>query len=271
MSGLPVTIRLLDPPLHEFLPRGEKEIAELSKEMNISVEKIKQKISSLQEFNPMLGFRGCRLGIVYPEITEMQVTAIIEAAIEINKQGLKVLPEIEIPVLGLLKEAEHLKALIKNTSDKLLSASKAKIDYKIGTMIELPRACIIAEELAKELDFFSFGTNDLTQTTLGFSRDDASKFIPLYIEKGILERDPFQVLDRNGVGKLMKQFIENVRKTNPNAEIGICGEHGGDPESVEFCHELQLNYVSCSPYRVPIARLAAAHAALKSKIECTIL
>lgn len=264
MSGLPVTIRLLDPPLHEFLPRGEKEISELSKEMGIPVEKIKQKISSLHEFNPMLGFRGCRLGIVFPEITEMQVTAIIEAAIEINKQGLKVLPEIEIPVLGILKEAENLKVLIKSTADKLLSASKAKIDYKIGTMIELPRACVIAEELAKELDFFSFGTNDLTQTTLGFSRDDAAKFIPLYIEKGILERDPFQVLDRKGVGALMKYCIGNVRKTNPNAEIGICGEHGGDPESVEFCHELQLNYVSCSPYRVPIARLAAAHAALKA-------
>jgi len=240
MPGLPVTIRLLDPPLHEFLPRGEKEISELSKEMNIPVEKIRQKISSLHEFNPMLGFRGCRLGIVFPEI--------------------------EIPVLGILKEAEHLKALIKSTADKLISASGAKIDYKIGTMIELPRACVIAEELAKELDFFSFGTNDLTQTTLGFSRDDASKFIPLYIEKGILERDPFQVLDRGGVGKLMKQCIGNVRKTNPDAEIGICGEHGGDPESVEFCHELQLNYVSCSPYRVPIARLAAAHAALKEKL-----
>ena len=266
MPGLPVTIRLLDPPLHEFLPRGEKEISELSKEMNIPVEKIRQKISSLHEFNPMLGFRGCRLGIVFPEITEMQVTAIIEAAIEVNKSGLRAIPEIEIPVLGILKEAEHLKALIKSTADKLISASGAKIDYKIGTMIELPRACVIAEELAKELDFFSFGTNDLTQTTLGFSRDDASKFIPLYIEKGILERDPFQVLDRGGVGKLMKQCIGNVRKTNPDAEIGICGEHGGDPESVEFCHELQLNYVSCSPYRVPIARLAAAHAALKEKL-----
>ncbi len=263
MPGLPVTIRLLDPPLHEFLPKGEKEIAELAKEMNISLEKIRQKISSLHEFNPMLGFRGCRLGIVYPEITEMQVTAIIEAAVEVNKSGAQVLPEIEIPVLGILKEAENLKQLIKNTADALIKKSGAKIDYKIGTMIELPRACVIAEGLAKELDFFSFGTNDLTQTVLGFSRDDASKFIPLYIEKGILENDPFQVLDRKGVGKLMQHFIENVRKTNPNAEIGICGEHGGDAESVEFCHELGLDYVSCSPYRVPIARLAAAHAALK--------
>ncbi len=265
MPGLPVTIRLLDPPLHEFLPKGEKEIAELSKELNISPEKIKEKISSLHEFNPMLGFRGCRLGIVYPEITEMQVTAITEAAIETSKSGLKVLLEIEIPVLGILEEAQTLKQLIKNTADKLIKNSGANIDYKIGTMIELPRACVIAEELAKELDFFSFGTNDLTQTTLGFSRDDASKFIPLYIEKGILENDPFQVLDRKGVGKLMQHFIENVRKTNPNAEIGICGEHGGDAESVEFCHELRLDYVSCSPYRVPIARLAAAHAALKQK------
>ena len=265
MSGLPVTIRLLDPPLHEFLPKEEKDIKEIAKEMKVSPDHLKGVIDSLHEFNPMLGFRGSRLGIIYPEIYEMQARAIIEAAIEVNKKGKEAIPQIMIPLIGVVNEAKDLHARIKRVADDVIKASNARLKYKIGTMIELPRACIVADQLAKELEFFSFGTNDLTQTTYGLSRDDAGKFIPKYIELGIFEKDPFQVLDAEGVGGLMKICIEKARKANPKIELGICGEHGGDPESVETSHKLGLDYVSCSPFRVPIARLAAAHAVLKEK------
>ncbi len=265
MNGLPVTIRLLDPPLHEFLPKEDQEIEEMAKGMGIDPGKIREKVEVLHEFNPMLGFRGCRLGVVYPEISEMQVRAIIEAAIEVNKSGGKALPEIEIPVLGHLGEAKNLRALIDRLAKELIEKSGVKLEYRVGTMVELPRACLVADKLAKELDFFSFGTNDLTQTTLGFSRDDAGKFIPLYVEKGLLKEDPFQVLDQEGVGSLMKICIDLARKAKPGLEIGICGEHGGEPSSVEFCHRIGLDYVSCSPYRIPIAKLAAAQAVLREK------
>ena len=262
MDGLPVTIRLLDPPLHEFMPQEEKDIKELAIEMKVSAARLKEIISSLHEFNPMLGFRGSRLGIIYPEIFEMQAKAIIESAIEVNKSGKKAVPQIMIPLIGIANEARELHKGIKKIADEIIKASNAELKYKIGTMIELPRACMIADKLAESMEFFSFGTNDLTQTTYGFSRDDAGKFISGYIEKGIFEKDPFQVLDAEGVGSLMKICIEKARKTNPRIELGICGEHGGDPESVHTSHKLGLDYVSCSPFRVPIARLAAAQAAL---------
>jgi len=267
MNGLPVTIRLLDPPLHEFLPKEDKEIKRIAKDIGFKPEDLKKKVEYLSEFNPMLGFRGCRLGIVYPEITQMQTRAIIEAAIEVTKEGRKTIPEIEIPVVGSVEEIKFLKDTIKKVADELIKGSGVKIDYKIGTMIELPRACVVADELAKFLDFMSFGTNDLTQTTYGFSRDDAGKFIPKYIEKGILKDDPFQILDQDGVGSLMKICVKLARRSNPKIEIGICGEHGGEPSSVEFCHSIGLDYVSCSPFRVPVARLAAARANLKKQIE----
>lgn len=264
MNGLPVTIRLLDPPLHEFLPKENKEIRKLAREMGVKFGVLRNKISSLEEFNPMLGFRGCRLGVIYPEITEMQTDAIISAAIEVNKGGGDALPEIEIPVLSDVEEGVFLRKVIENTAKKLMEKNRVKIKYKIGTMIELPRACVTADKLAKTLDFFSFGTNDLTQTVYGFSRDDAGRFIPKYIEKGVLKKDPFQVVDRDGVGSLMKICVELARKANPRIEIGICGEHGGEKESIEFCHLIGLDYVSCSPFRVPIARLAAAQAKIKN-------
>jgi len=260
MQGKPVTIRLLDPPLHEFLPKEEKEIEELSKEMNVSVEKIKEKIQELHEFNPMLGHRGCRLGITYPEITAMQTRAIIEAAIETDA-----LPEIMVPLVGNIKELENQKKVIVETAEKVMEERGKKINYKIGTMIEVPRAAITADEIAKEAEFFSFGTNDLTQMTCGFSRDDAGKFLKQYIEMGIYEKDPFQVIDEKGVGEIIKIAVEKGRKARENLKLGICGEHGGNPETIEFCHRVGLNYVSCSPYRVPIARLAAAQAALRNK------
>lgn len=264
MNGLPVTIRLLDPPLHEFLPKADDEIKKIAGDMGIGFEELKEKVSSLSEFNPMLGFRGCRLGVVYPEITEMQTRAIISAAIEVNKSGMLAMPEIEIPVLSDVNEARILKKVIKEVADNLIKESGTSVKYKIGTMIELPRACVTANEIAKELDFLSFGTNDLTQTTYGFSRDDAGKFIPKYVEMGILKKDPFQVIDRDGVGSLMKVCVEMAREANPNIEIGICGEHGGEKESIEFCHLIGLDYVSCSPFRVPIARLSAAQAKIKN-------
>lgn len=264
MNGLPVTIRLLDPPLHEFLPKLDDEIKKIAGDMEIGFEELKEKVSSLSEFNPMLGFRGCRLGVVYPEITEMQTKAIISAAIEVNRSGLRAMPEIEIPVLSDVNEARILKKVIKEVADNLIKESGTSVKYKIGTMIELPRACVTANEIAKELDFLSFGTNDLTQTTYGFSRDDAGKFIPKYVEMGILKKDPFQVIDRDGVGSLMKVCVEMAREANPNIEIGICGEHGGEKESIEFCHLIGLDYVSCSPFRVPIARLSAAQAKIKN-------
>jgi pyruvate,orthophosphate dikinase len=273
MAGFPVTIRLLDPPLHEFLPKREELMVEVAvmqakKAPKASIakkEKLLHRVEELHEFNPMLGHRGCRLGIVYPEITRMQTRAIIEAACELAKKGKKIVPEIMVPLVGIKKEFQHQKELIKVTAEEVMKKKGVRIDYLIGTMIELPRAALIADEIAKEAEFFSFGTNDLTQTTYGFSRDDAGKFISYYTEKGILEKDPFQTLDQEGVGQLVKMGVTRGRSTRPNLKVGICGEHGGDPASVEFCFKTGLNYVSCSPYRVPIARLAAAHAKLKEK------
>lgn len=265
MNGLPVTIRLLDPPLHEFLPKEEKEIQELSKELKITTQKIKSISESLHEVNPMLGHRGCRLGITYPEITEMQVQAIMEAACELTKQKVVVIPEIMVPLVGNVKELQHQKGIIKRVADETLAKYKVQLKYMIGTMIEVPRAALTADEIAAEAEFFSFGTNDLTQMTLGFSRDDISKFLPEYLHRNVLEKDPFAVLDQTGVGQLVKMAADKGRSVKPDLKLGICGEHGGEPSSVAFCHKIGLNYVSCSPYRVPIARLAAAHAALKSK------
>jgi len=264
MSGMPIIIRFLDPPLHEFLPKEEKEIRELATELKIPAEKIHQKIESLHEFNPMLGFRGCRLGVVYPEISEMQARAVFEAAIEAKNEGAMPVPEIEVPNVITVREFKLIKDIILGVA-KSLEMDKKGIHFKIGTMIEFPRAAVIADELAKEADFFSFGTNDLTQTTLGFSRDDAGRFIPIYIEKGALEYDPFQTIDQAGVGKVMKMAVEKGRSVKHDLDIGICGEHGGEPVSVEFCHNIGLSNVSCSPFRVPIARLAAAQAAIKEK------
>jgi len=273
MAGFPVTIRLLDPPLHEFLPKREELMVEVAvmqakKAPKASItkkEKLLHRVEELHELNPMLGHRGCRLGIVYPEITRMQTRAIIEAACELAKKGKKVVPEIMVPLVGIKKELQNQKELIKATADEVMKKKGVKINYLVGTMIELPRAAMIADEIAKEAEFFSFGTNDLTQTTFGFSRDDAGKFITYYTENGILEKDPFQTLDQEGVGQLVKIGVAKGRGTRPNLKVGICGEHGGDPASVEFCYRSGLNYVSCSPYRVPIARLAAAHAKLKEK------
>ena len=263
MTGKPVIIRLLDPPLHEFLPREEKDIQALAEEMGVNIEKINQTIESLHEFNPMLGFRGCRLGIVYPEINEMQAKAIFQAALETQEKGLKPEPWVEVPLVGTTKEFLKIKAIIEKAAEE--TGAKGKIPYKIGTMVEVPRAALTAHELAKEVEFISFGTNDLTQMTCGFSRDDAAKFLKPYVEQGIYLRDPFQTIDQEGVGLLMQQCVEKARKVNPKIEIGICGEHGGEPDSVEFCHRIGLNDVSCSPYRIPIARLAAAQAAIKEK------
>ncbi len=261
MEDRPVTVRLLDPPLHEFLPEKESQIVQLAKDFNISPEDLKLTISNLKEINPMLGHRGCRLGITYPDIYKMQVQAIAEAAMEVSEDSKKVNVEIEIPLVGELNEFKYLKELVLNTLSEY--GDEINFNYKIGTMIEIPRACLIANEIAKEADFFSFGTNDLTQMTYGYSRDDIGKFLAVYLDKGILLRDPMAGIDQKGVGSLMQICIELGRKEKPNLEIGICGEQGGDPESVEFCHKIGLNYVSCSPYRVPIARLAAAQAALK--------
>ncbi|MBL7169627.1 MAG: pyruvate, phosphate dikinase [Candidatus Aenigmarchaeota archaeon] len=263
MDGLPVIIRLLDPPLHEFLPKETPEIQELSREMGISESKIRDAIKTSHEFNPMLGFRGCRLGVKYPEITEMQVRAIFQSALECQKKGIKVIPQIEIPLAGHVKEFLMIKEIIERVAEE--TGVKGKIDYQIGTMIEVPRAAITADEFAKEVDFMSFGTNDLTQMTCGFSRDDSGKFLGPYVENGIYKRDPFQTIDQEGVGKMMKICIEKARKVNPKIEIGICGEHGGDPESVKFCHRIGLDDVSCSPFRVPIARLAAAQANIEDR------
>jgi pyruvate, orthophosphate dikinase len=263
MAGKPVTIRLLDPPLHEFLPKEEKDILELAKDTKVSVEMLKQKIEKLHETNPMLGHRGCRLGITFPEITEMQAEAIFEAAKDVAALGIEVHPEVMVPLVGKVAELKNQKEIILAVAKRILG-DNSKVKYMIGTMIEVPRAALTANIIAQEAEFFSFGTNDLTQMTLGFSRDDVGSFVPEYIERGIIEKDPFQVLDRNGVGQLIKMAVEKGRATRPNIKLGICGEHGGEPSSVEFCHMVGLNYVSCSPYRVPIARLAAAHAAIKN-------
>jgi pyruvate,orthophosphate dikinase len=265
MKGLPVTIRLLDPPLHEFLPQEDANQREMAQIMNVPVEVIKQKVSALHEFNPMLGHRGCRLGITYPEIYAMQVRAIIEAACNLKKKGVKVVPEIMIPLIGTRKELDILKQLSIDTINKVFGEKKTRVEYMIGTMIEVPRAALTADRVAETAEFFSFGTNDLTQMTLGFSRDDSGNFMGAYLEQGIFEKDVFQSIDEEGVGSLVKLAVEKGRKTKKDLKIGICGEHGGDPDSVGFCHRVGMNYVSCSPYRVPIARLAAAQAALKEK------
>ncbi len=263
MQDLPVTVRLLDPPLHEFVPHEEKSQEEMAKDLGVSAEKVKQRVEDLSEFNPMLGHRGCRLGNTYPEITEMQVRAIIEAALNLKKKGIKTLPEIMIPLTGTLKELKMQTDIARRVIKEVFDEHGDSIDHLIGTMIEIPRAALTADEIAKEAEFFSFGTNDLTQMTFGYSRDDAGRFLPVYIDKGILKNDPFQVLDQEGVGQLVEMGTQRGRKTNNNLKVGICGEHGGEPSSVEFCHRVGMNYVSCSPFRVPIARLAAAQANIK--------
>jgi pyruvate,orthophosphate dikinase len=262
MEDLPVTIRTLDPPLHEFLPKTDEEISELAQVMDVPVEVLRDKVNVLQEFNPMLGHRGCRLGISFPEITEMQAQAIFEAACELRRDGKNPFPEVMIPLVGSRPELHEQKQIVERVAVATQKAYGVRVRYLIGTMIELPRACMVADEIAEEAEFFSFGTNDLTQTCLGLSRDDAGKFLPSYVLNGILPEDPFVSIDRDGVGALMKIAIKKGRKTRKTLEIGICGEHGGDPKSVVYCHQIGLDYVSCSPYRVAIARLAAAQAVL---------
>lgn len=264
MNGYPVTIRFLDPPLHEFVPHTEEEIKDLAKDLGVTFEELKTKIESLHEFNPMMGHRGCRLSITFPEIAVMQTRAVIEAAINVEKSGIKVKPEIMIPLVGDPKELKYVKNIVVETIEKVFEEQDYKVEYMIGTMIEIPRAALLADEIAEDAEFFSFGTNDLTQMTYGFSRDDAGKFLNDYYEKQIFESDPFARVDTKGVGQLIEMAVEKGKKTRPNIELGICGEHGGDPSSVEFCHNVGLTYVSCSPFRVPIARLAAAQAAIKS-------
>mgnify|MGYP000021927763 CR=1 FL=1 len=264
MEGLPVTIRLLDPPLHEFVPQGEEKQAELAKALGISVADIRQRGEALHETNPMMGHRGVRLGITYPEVTEMQVRAILEAALEIQKAGKTTYPEIMVPVTCAVTELIETKKIVDRVRAEVEIAQGMKVEFKYGTMIEIPRACLLADQMAKCAEFFSFGTNDLTQMTFGFSRDDIGGFLGDYLKGGLLEADPFQTIDQEGVGQLIKMAVEKGRATRPDLKVGICGEQGGDPASVEFCYRSGLTYVSCSPYRVPIARLAAAHAALKS-------
>ncbi len=265
MGDRPVTIRFLDPPLHEFVPHKDSEIQALAKEMGLKFEDLKKTIDELHEMNPMLGHRGCRLSITYPEIAEMQTQAVIEAAIEINtKKGGNIVPEIMIPLVGDVKELKYVKNVVTKTAEKVMASHGVKVDFMVGTMIEIPRAAITADEIAQEAEFFSFGTNDLTQMTFGFSRDDAGKFLEEYYSRKIFESDPFAKLDQTGVGKLVELAIQNGKKTRPNIKLGICGEHGGDPSTIEFCHNVGLNYVSCSPFRVPIARLAAAQANIKN-------
>ncbi|HCL4438553.1 pyruvate, phosphate dikinase [Clostridium botulinum] len=265
MAEKPVTVRLLDPPLHEFLPKDDEDIKELSKEMEVSFEELKNTVLSLHEFNPMMGHRGCRLTVSYPEMAEMQTTAIIEAAIEVTRnKGIKIKPEIMIPLIGEIKEMAYVKSIVVETADKILERENVEMEYQVGTMIEIPRAALTADEIAKEAEFFSFGTNDLTQMTFGFSRDDAGKFLNSYYDKKIYEFDPFQRIDQTGVGKLVEMAVKLGKQTRPDIKLGICGEHGGDPSSIEFCHNVGLNYVSCSPFRVPVARLAAAQAQIKN-------
>ena len=263
MDGCPVTVRLLDPPLHEFVPHDEKGQREMAEAMGVSLKTIKQRVDSLHEQNPMLGHRGCRLGNTYPEITEMQTKAILGAALKLKKKGIVALPEIMVPLVGIKYEYNEQERIIRSTATKLFEEVGDSIDFKVGTMIEIPRAALTADKIAAKAEFFSFGTNDLTQMTFGYSRDDIASFLPIYLEKKILKNDPFQVLDQNGVGQLVQMATEKGREVNPNLKVGICGEHGGEPSSVEFCHRVGLNYVSCSPFRVPIARLAAAQATLR--------
>ena len=265
MDGKCVIIRFLDPPLHEFLPKTEEEMRPLAESLGITYETLKNRVESLKEFNPMMGHRGCRLAITYPEIAKMQTRAVIEAAINVEKEGIHVKPEIMIPLVGIVKELQFVKKVVVDTAKEVMDQAGVQIDYKVGTMIEIPRAALLADEVAKEAEFFSFGTNDLTQMTFGFSRDDASKYLNDYYQKGILDQDPFATLDQNGVGKLVDMAAKLGRETRPDIELGICGEHGGDPSTIDFCHRVGLNYVSCSPFRVPVARLAAAQAAINNK------
>ena len=263
MDGFPVTIRLLDPPLHEFVPHEEDQQKAIADELGIPLQKVKDRVNALHEFNPMLGHRGCRLGNTYPEITEMQARAIIEAALNVQAKGVKVLPEIMVPLTGTAAEFKLQEEIIRATAEKVFAEKKARVEYLVGTMIEIPRAALVADKIAESAEFFSFGTNDLTQMTFGYSRDDAGVFLPIYLAKNLLKNDPFQILDQEGVGQLVQMGTDRGRKTRPDLKVGICGEHGGEPNSVEFCHRVGMNYVSCSPYRVPIARLAAAMAAIR--------
>ncbi len=265
MDGRPVTIRTIDPPLHEFLPHDENGQKEVAKMLNIPLQKVKERVASLHEFNPMLGFRGCRLGILYPEITEMQSRAIFEATINVKKMGKEAFPEIMIPLVGHYKELKMQEEIVRRVAKEVMEENGMQFDYLVGTMIEVPRGAITARKIAEVAEFFSFGTNDLTQTTLGLSRDDSGRFLPYYIEKEIYKRDPFETIDQEGVGFLMEYAVKQGRKTRKKLKIGICGEHGGEPASVEFCHKIGLDYVSCSPFRVPIARLAAARTAIMEK------
>ncbi len=262
MAGYPVTIRLLDPPLHEFLPTDEPELLEVAEALGITLEETERRVAALEEFNPMLGHRGVRLAITFPEIYETQVQAIIEAACDLVAEGVDAKPEIMVPLVGMEAELSQIRDLINAMARRVMDERGTRVDFSIGTMIELPRACMVADRIAEYADFFSFGTNDLTQTTYGLSRDDSSRFLPAYLDRDLFTRDPFVELDRDGVGALMRIGIERGRSTKPDLQVGICGEHGGDPSSVEFCHQRGLDYVSCSPFRVPIARLAAAQAAL---------
>ena len=266
LKGLHMTVRYLDPPLHEFLPKEEKDIIELAQDMNVSIEYLKNKCADLHEFNPMMGHRGCRLDVTYPEIARMQTRALIEAAIEVNQEfNYNIEPEIMIPIVGEDKELKFVKDIVVDEAEKVKAELKSDIRYHIGTMIEIPRACITADEIAKEAEFFSFGTNDLTQMSFGFSRDDAGKFLNAYYENKIYENDPFAKLDQKGVGQFIKLAIDKAKPVREDIHLGICGEHGGDPASVEFGNNIGLTYVSCSPFRVPIARLAAAQAAIKAR------
>ncbi|TET79978.1 MAG: pyruvate, phosphate dikinase [Candidatus Cloacimonadota bacterium] len=265
MDGYPVIIRTLDPPLHEFLPKERKGQEELAKKTGVDVEKIARRVEEMSEMNPMLGYRGCRLGLTYPEITEMQARAIFGAACKVAKEGIRVIPEVMIPLVAIKEELKLQREIVEHIAEEVMEKQGIKIKYMVGTMIELPRAALTADEIAEYADFFSYGTNDLTQTTFGFSRDDVAKFINIYVDKGILPSDPFQVMDQKGVGALVKMGLDKGKETKPELEVGICGEHGGEPTSVEFCHRIGLDYVSCSPYRIPIARLAAAHAVLREK------
>ena len=262
LKGFPATIRFLDPPLHEFLPHEDAAQQDLAEKMGVPVEKIKQRVKELHEFNPMLGFRGCRLGIVYPEISEMQARAVFEAAAEVQKSGIKVKPEVMIPLVGFKKELDLQVEVVHRVAKEVMAEKKVKLDYLVGTMIEVPRGALTADEIAQTAEFFSFGTNDLTQTCLGMSRDDSGCFLPPYTELEIVKKNPFASIDQTGVGQLMKIAVEKGSATRPGIKLGICGEHGGDPDSVKFCHRIGLTYVSCSPFRVPVARLAAAQAAL---------